>query len=178
MAKSKSLTAPGPFLASLLEKYNLNPFKLSKDIHLSQSAVRLIVLGKNKISVPVAFRLAKYFNTNPEFWLAMQTKWDIAQAEKDKALMKIIGGISRVKKGAPPPAKKPAAKKPAKAKKPAAKKPAKAKKPAAAKTTRGRKPARARKAVAVRRVTKPKKPVAHRKPAPAKKTVRKAAKRK
>jgi addiction module HigA family antidote len=161
----------------MLEKYNLNPFKLSKDIHLSQSAVRLIVLGKNKISVPVAFRLAKYFNTNPEFWLAMQTKWDIAQAEDDKALTKIVNGIPKVQKG---PAK------PASAKKPAAKKPAKARKTAAAskkagvdkKATRGRKPGRAKKAVAVRKITRPKKPVAHRKPAPAKKAVRRAAKRK
>lgn len=134
---SKELQAPGPFLASMLEKHNLNPFKLSKDIYLSQSAVRLITIGKSKITTSVAMRLAKYFNNDPEFWLTMQMKWDIAEAAKDKALMKVVNNISRVSKAPaggkkkPAAAKKAAAKKPAKAKKALAKKPGAAKKPAA-----------------------------------------------
>jgi addiction module HigA family antidote len=113
----KSLQNPGSFLALVLEKYNLNPFKLSKDIHLSQSAVRMITIGKTKITTPVAMRLAKYFNTKPEYWLVMQMKWDIAEAAKDKALIKIVKSISKVKKGAAggkdktTAAKKPGAKK-------------------------------------------------------------------
>jgi len=95
---ANKLQSPGAFLAIMLEKYKLNPFKLSKDIHLSQSAVRLITIGKTKITTPVAMRLAKYFNTNPEFWLAMQMKWDIAEASKDKTLVKVIKSISRVTK--------------------------------------------------------------------------------
>jgi len=122
---TKSMLSPGDFLAHLLEKNESNPFKLSKEIRLSQSAVRLIVLGKTRISVPVALRLAKYFNTNPEYWLIMQMKWDLAEAGNDKKLTKVIKSISAFKKNT---AKKPAAKKPV-AKKPAAKKPA-AKKPA------------------------------------------------
>jgi addiction module HigA family antidote len=127
---AKTLQAPGPFLTHLLEKYNLNPFKLSKEIKLSQSAVRLITIGKTKISVPVAMRLSKYFNTNPEFWLQMQMKWDIAEASKDKALVKIVKSITKVKKGANT-AKKAAAKKPTARKTTATKKKSvKAKKPA------------------------------------------------
>ena len=119
---SKTLQSPGAFLSLLLEKHNLNPFKLSKDIYLSQSAVRLIVLGETRISVSVALRLAKYFNTTPEYWLAMQMKWDLADASKDKALMKTIKNIARFKKETAS-AKKPAAsKKKTAAKKPAAKK--------------------------------------------------------
>ena len=144
MPKSNSLQAPGPFLTLMLKKYNLTPFRLSKDIHLSQSAVRLIALGKTKISVSVALRLAKYFNTNPEFWLSMQMKWDLNEASGDKELMQIVKSISKAekkpvvkkavtKKAAPAKkktaVKKTAVKKTAAAKKPAAKKPAAAKKP-------------------------------------------------
>jgi addiction module HigA family antidote len=132
---AKTMESPGTFLAHMLEKYKLNPFKISKDINLSQSAVRLIVLDETRISVPVALRRAKYFNTNPEFWLSMQMKWDLAQAAKDKSLMNVIKGISRFKKeqagGAKSSAKKTTGKKPA-AKKPSARKPA-AKKVAAKK---------------------------------------------
>ena len=132
------IQSPGAFLTLLLEKHNLNPFKLSKDIRLSQSAVRLIALGKTRVSVPVAMRLAKYFNTYPEYWLKMQMTWDIAEAAKDKELVKIVKGITKFEKDSTakkPSAKKPAAKKPA-AKKRAVKKPAAkaaAKKPAAKK---------------------------------------------
>jgi addiction module HigA family antidote len=102
----------------MLEKYKLSPFKLSKDIYLSQSAVRLIVLGKTKITTSVAMRLAQYFNTNPEFWLAMQMKWDIAEAAKDKDLVKIVKSISRAKKGTAGSTQTSTTKKAATAKKP------------------------------------------------------------
>ena len=135
---AKTLQSPGAFLSLLLEKHNLNPFKLSKGIRLSQSAVRLIVLGETRVSVPVALRLAKYFNTNPEYWLIMQMKWDLAEASKDKALQNTVKSISRHKKDTAP-AKKPAAsKKKTVVKKSAAKKTT-AKKAAGKKTT-GKKP--------------------------------------
>ena len=108
----KTSQSPGEFLSHLLEKHKLNPFKLSKDIHLSQSAVRLIALGETRISIPVAMRLAKYFNTNPEFWLAMQMKWDLAEAAKDKNLVNIVKSISKFKRD-PAAGKKAATKKPA-----------------------------------------------------------------
>jgi addiction module HigA family antidote len=142
----KASQSPGTFLTIMLEKYNLNPFKLSKDIHLSQSAVRMITIGKTKITTPVAMRLAKYFNTNPEFWLLMQMKWDIAEASKDKALAKIVKSISKVKKGAAGGGKKaPAAKKSAAAKRKAAK----TRKPVTKKrSAKPRKAVRGRKSVA------------------------------
>ena len=134
MTKSNFLQAPGSFLALMLEKHKLAPFRLSKEIHLSQSAVRLLVLGKNRITVPVALRLAKYFGTDPEFWLVMQMKWEIAEAEKNKDLMKIVKSISRMKKGSAPkkksaPGNRAAVRRVTKPKKPATvKKPAPVKK--------------------------------------------------
>ena len=140
--QSDAVQNPGAYLTNLFEKHNLNPFKVSKDIHLSQSAVRLIALGETRVSVPVAMRLAKYFNTNPEFWLVMQMKWDLAEAAKDKELVSTVKKISMFKKGeekkAPASkkqaAKKPVAKKAPASKKPAVKKTAVSKKPAAKKT--------------------------------------------
>ena len=145
---AKTIQSPGSFLTMQLEKHKLNPFRLSKDIQLSQSAVRLIVLGKTRVSVPVAMRLAKYFNTAPEYWLNMQMKWDLNEASRDKDLMKIIRNISKFQKGLSA-GKKPAVKIPSSAKKPKAKKKATVKavkKPAAAKTkktaARGRRAAK------------------------------------
>ena len=132
MTKKVPLQSPGEYLSNLLEKNNLNPFKLSKDIYLSQSAVRLIALGKTRISVPVALRLAKYFNNNPEFWLTMQMQWDLVEAEKDKDLMGIVKNISEYKKEA----KSPAGKKAAAVPETAAKKKGKTEKKSAGATTK------------------------------------------
>jgi len=180
---AKELQSPGSFLAIMLEKYKLNPFKLSKDIHLSQSAVRLITMGKTKITTPVAMRLAKYFNTNPEFWLAMQMKWDIAEASHDKALVKLIKSISRVTKatasGASTKKAAPAKKKPAtKKKKTATKKKATAKKKtprkAAAKRPRlARKPGTKKRVVARKKAATRKKPTTRKKAVARKKTTAK-----
>jgi addiction module HigA family antidote len=138
MAKTVSVQSPGSYLTQLLEKNDLNPFKISKDIALSQSAVRLIVLGKTRISVPVALRLAKYFNTTAESWLEMQMKWDLAESAKDKKLADVVKNIPVFKKEAKSPAAKKVVKKPAAktakklaTKKPVAKKPGKPGRPAA-----------------------------------------------
>jgi len=131
---SKIVQSPGEFLSNMLEKHKISTLKFSKDIFLSQSAARLITIGKTRISVPVALRLAAYFGTNPEYWLNMQMRWDLFEATQDKGLMDIVKKISKFQKD-PDAGKKSAAKK-ADAGKAGAKKPAAAKaaaKPAAAK---------------------------------------------
>jgi addiction module HigA family antidote len=127
----KSLQSPGDVLKSLLDQYQLNPNRLGKEIKLSQSAVRQIVIGKSRISAPVALRLAKYFGKKAEYWLDLQVQYDLNTASKNKQLSAVLKTIGGAKKPAPvKTTRKPA---PAKtAKKPAAKKPrAKAQKPKA-----------------------------------------------
>ena len=166
--------SPGEFLSEMLEKHKISTLKFSKDIYLSQSAARLIAIGKTRISVPVAWRLAKYFNTNPEYWLSMQMKWDLDEAIQDKKLMDVIKKISKFQKE-PEPVKKPAAKKPADGKATSAKK------SADAKTAAAKKPAAAKTATAkTAAAKKPAGKAAAAKPAPAKKAAAKdtAAKKK
>jgi len=117
---SKSLKKPGSVLLSLIDKYQLNPYALSREISLSYSAVRQIISGESKITVQTAFRLGKFFGQDPVFWLDLQRDADILEAEQDKKLSAVIKGISKV--GKPGSVKKPAA-----AKKPASRAKAKAK---------------------------------------------------
>jgi addiction module HigA family antidote len=144
MPKTQS---PGVVLKSLLDKYQLNPTALARDIKLSQSAVRQIAIEKAKISVSIALRLAKYFGTPPKYWLDLQTAYDLAEAEKDAKLSDVIKSISKAKAPAPV-TKRPAA---------AAKKGAK---PAPA--ARGAKSSAARSVTAKKDPVKPKAPRAPR----------------
>ncbi len=60
--------------------------------------VRLLVLDKSPVSIAAAFRLAKFFKTEPKYWLNLQLEYDLVKAEKDKKLAKELGGITDVSK--------------------------------------------------------------------------------
>ena len=109
MPKSQT---PASVLQSLMDEYQLNPFSLSKGLHLSNSAVRLLVIGKANISVSTALRLAKFFGQTPAYWLDLQREADLNEASKDKELQDILKAIPKAKKPAVP--KKEAAEKPTK----------------------------------------------------------------
>ena len=131
----KLVQSPASLLKTMLTKYQLSGNQLAKSLGINSATINFILNEKTKISVPVALRLAKFFNTVPEYWLAMQMKYDLSIAAKDKALAKAVSGISKVSKPVKPRGK------PAKAKAAPAKKTAavKGKKPAAEK--KGKKPA-------------------------------------
>ena len=102
----KAPKSPSSVLIDLIDQYQINPFALSKAISLSQSAVRQIVIGEARISVPIALRLAKYFGQTPAFWLDLQRDYDLKEAAADKALTGILKGIEKAKKpGAKPKTK-------------------------------------------------------------------------
>jgi addiction module HigA family antidote len=124
---------PASVLQSLMDEYQLNPFSLSKAINLSNSAVRLLVIGKAKVTVPTALRLAKLFGQTPSFWLDLQREADLNEASKDKKFQDILKAITK--------AKKPDAQKPVTAKMPGKKQSLSDKRKKAAKTP-GAKPAK------------------------------------
>jgi plasmid maintenance system antidote protein VapI len=58
-------------------------------------------MGKIRISLNVAFRLAKYFGNTYQFWLDMQTRYDVAELQKDAAFTTAIKNIPKAKKQPP-----------------------------------------------------------------------------
>jgi antitoxin HigA-1 len=65
----------------LLEEF-LKPLKLSQnrlalEISVKACLVNEIVLGKQRISAETALRLARYFGNSPQFWLGLQTEYDL-----------------------------------------------------------------------------------------------------
>ena len=97
---SKSIQSPGSVLKMFLSEYQMNPTSLSKQIRLSQATVRLLTLDKTRISVSVAMRLAKFFSVKPEYWLNLQTQYDLALANSNAKLKKVINSIPAAKKPA------------------------------------------------------------------------------
>ena len=58
---------------------------------MSPRAINEIVHGKRSITANSALRLAKYFGNSPQFWLNLQTSYDLEEAAKSIDLKGIKG---------------------------------------------------------------------------------------
>jgi addiction module HigA family antidote len=72
---------PGQILSlEFMEPFGLSQSQLARDLKLPFRRVHEIVNGKRAISAETAFILAKYFGTEPEYWLNLQSHYDLACA--------------------------------------------------------------------------------------------------
>ena len=81
---------PGEILhEEFLREYGISQNKLGREIGMSPRAINEIVHGKRSITANSALRLAKYFGNSPEFWLNLQTSFDLEQARKEVDLANV-----------------------------------------------------------------------------------------
>lgn len=83
---------PGEILREeYLVPLDMTPYALAKKLRVPRTRIERIVAEKIGISADTALRLGKFFNTTPQFWLNMQTSYDlkIAEAALDTALDEI-----------------------------------------------------------------------------------------
>jgi addiction module HigA family antidote len=74
---------PGKILKQeCLEPLGLSITEAALKLGISRTTLSEIINGKSGISSLMALKLAKAFNTTPEFWINMQSHYDLAQARK------------------------------------------------------------------------------------------------
>ena len=89
MIRTKNLIHPGEILMEeFLKPLNISQNKLAMDIHVPAPRINAIARGARAITADTALRLGKYFGTGPEFWLNLQSNYDlcVAAAEKQKEI--------------------------------------------------------------------------------------------
>lgn len=66
-----------------MKPLNISQYRLAKDINVPARRINEIVHGARSISADTALRLGKYFNISPQFWLNLQSHFDLeTEAEK------------------------------------------------------------------------------------------------
>ena len=78
--KSKLLTntTPGEILdEEFLKPLGLTQYRLAKDIGVPPRRVNELIKGQRAITADTALRLGRYFNMAPQFWLNLQTHFDL-----------------------------------------------------------------------------------------------------
>ena len=63
--------------------------KLALDLHVPATRIGEIVHERRRITADTALRLARYFNTNPEFWLNLQNFFDLEVERRSGAAVEI-----------------------------------------------------------------------------------------
>jgi addiction module HigA family antidote len=82
---------PGEVLqAEFLEPMGISQSELARGLSVPPRRVNEIVLQKRRITADTAVRLARFFGTSAEFWLGLQTSYDL-----DVALDRLGGRLER-----------------------------------------------------------------------------------
>jgi addiction module HigA family antidote len=75
---------PGEILQiEFLQELNLSQYRLAKETGMIPRRVNKIVKGIRSITADTALRLSKYFGTSEQFWMNLQTRYDL-EIQKDK----------------------------------------------------------------------------------------------
>ena len=81
---------PGEVIKELyLEPLGLTVTNAAEALGVTRKTFSELVNQKSGMSISMALRLSKAFDTTPELWLNMQQKYDLAKAKKRIRLSKV-----------------------------------------------------------------------------------------
>lgn len=70
---------PGEILREdFLPEYALTAASLAKALHVPRDRIEKLTREQRAVTADTAARLARYFGTTPQFWLNLQTNFDLA----------------------------------------------------------------------------------------------------
>jgi addiction module HigA family antidote len=73
---------PGEILMDeFLEPMGISQYRLAKDISVPPRRINEIVHGNRSITADTALRLGRFFGMSPQFWLNLQTRYDLEVTE-------------------------------------------------------------------------------------------------
>ena len=77
---------PGTILLEeFLKPMDISQYRLAKDTSVPARRINEIVHGKRSITADTALRLGKFFNMTPQFWMNLQSRYDLEVAEDNLA---------------------------------------------------------------------------------------------
>jgi addiction module HigA family antidote len=79
---SRPAIHPGEILAEELQELGISPTELSRLINVPPNRVTQIIHGRRNITGDTALRLGHWFGTSAQFWLNLQSAYDIRLAEE------------------------------------------------------------------------------------------------
>jgi addiction module HigA family antidote len=73
---------PGRILKRELEARSLSANRLALALRVPSGRITMILNGKRVITPETALRLSRYFGNSAQFWMSLQTNYDLGIAEQ------------------------------------------------------------------------------------------------
>ena len=74
---------PGKILRDeFLEPMALSVYRLAQAVKVPRPRLNDIILGRRGVTIDTALRLGRYFGTTPDFWLNLQTRYELDMADR------------------------------------------------------------------------------------------------
>ncbi len=81
---------PGEVLREdFMKPLGLSVNRLALDLHVPATRIGEIAHGRRRVTAETALRLARYFHTNAEFWLNLQTFYDLEVSRRSGKVAEI-----------------------------------------------------------------------------------------
>lgn len=90
---------PGEHLTEELQALDMSAAELARKINVPTNRITQIVNGTRAITGDTALRLAHFFGTSAQFWLNLQSLYDLRRAEEKVG--KSISALPRLKRHEP-----------------------------------------------------------------------------
>lgn len=76
------LLHPGVFLREILEEHEIAQVEFAKAAGISPMRVSHVINGTRPITAELALRFGRVFGQTPQYWLNLQTLYDLEKAER------------------------------------------------------------------------------------------------
>jgi addiction module HigA family antidote len=74
---------PGEILREeFLAPLGMSPYALAAELRVPRTRIERLVREETAVTPDTALRLARYFGTTPEFWLGIQSRFDVETARR------------------------------------------------------------------------------------------------
>ena len=74
---------PGEHLAEELKELNMSAAALARQLRVPTNRITQILNGQRDITADTALRLAHFFGTSAEFWINLQSLYDLRVAQQE-----------------------------------------------------------------------------------------------
>ena len=80
--KLPTITPGEILLEEFLKPMEISQYRLAKSTKLPQTRIAEIVKGRRSITAETALRFARFFNTSPQFWMNLQSEFELRTAKR------------------------------------------------------------------------------------------------
>ncbi len=78
----KRVVHPGEILSDELAEFGITPAAFARQINVPPNRISQIIAGRRSVTGDTALRFGHWFGVDPQFWLNLQTQFDLAIADQ------------------------------------------------------------------------------------------------